>query len=104
MNKVPGVQATTALTPGTFFVPTIDPYVFIEEEYKGYIRYRNIDSGRRWEVFGACDYRGDCIVGAVNPPIGPRENRLDVPVTPEFNNCCPFTYNELPRVGEINGI
>lgn len=88
--------------PAVFLLPTADPYVFIEEEYKGYVRYQNTLTGRRWEVFGICDYRGDCIVGAVDPLLGPRETRLDVPVTPEFENCCPFTYREL-EAGEING-
>lgn len=105
MKIIPGVLAITAKTPGIFLLPTADPYVFIEEEYEGYIRYQSTN-GRRWEVLGVCDYRGDCLIGAVNPSLGPREERLDVPVTPEFNSCCGkdiFKYNELPKVGEING-
>lgn len=85
--------------------PTYDPYVFIEEEYEGYVRYRNIVTGRRWAVLGICDYRGDCIVGAINVPLGPRGTRLDVPVTPEFGSCCGkdvFTYKELEKVGGDN--
>lgn len=103
MNRVPEFSNKDS---GIFFVPTADPYVVIEEEYAEYIRYQNIITGRRWEVFGQCDYRGDCLIGAINPILGRREDRLDVPVTPEFNSCCGkniFTYKELPRVGEING-
>lgn len=55
----------------------------------GYVRYRNA-AGRRWEVHGVCDRRGDCWVGAVGPA-----PTLDCPVTPEFRGCCPFTYVEL---------
>lgn len=69
--------------------PTVDPSVVIEEEHPGYVRYRR-DDGVRWEVRGVCDYRGDCLVGSVDPLLGPREQRLDVPVTPEFNGCCPL--------------
>ena len=75
-------------------LPTYDPDVFIEEEYPGYVRYRNI-LGRRWEVLGKCDYRGDCLVGSVGAPTGPRESRMDVPVSPEFKGCCPFVIKEL---------
>ncbi len=103
MKKIPGTQQETANVPGIFFMPTIDPCVFIEEEYKGYIRYRNIITGRRWEVYGECDYRGECLVGAINPILGKRETRLDVPVSPEFSTCCGkdiFTYKELDKVGE----
>lgn len=73
---------------------TTDPSVVIEEQRAGYVRYRNTD-GRRWEVFGVCDMRGHCLVGAVNPPLGPPGTRLDVPVTPEFEGCCPFRFVEL---------
>lgn len=69
--------------------PTADPYVFIEAEREGYVRYQALD-GRRWEIEGVCDYRGDCLVGAVDPLLGRRETRLDVPVTPEFKGCCPL--------------
>ena len=91
---------------GNFFVPTVDPYVLIEEQRKGYVRYRNITTGRRWIVRGVCDLRGDCIIGAVDPPLGPPEGRLDVPVTPEFRTCCGkdiFAYEELPNVGDLIG-
>lgn len=77
--------------------PTVDPTVFIEEKRPGYVRYRNAD-GRRWEVHGTCDQRGDCLVGAVDPVLGPPDARLDVPVTPEFDTCCGaeiFRYVEL---------
>ena len=67
--------------------PTADPGVVIEEQRAGYVRYR-ADDGRRWEVRGTCDYRGDCLVGAVDPLLGPRGSRLDVPVTPDFSGCC----------------
>jgi hypothetical protein len=72
--------------------PTCDPTVWIEEQRPGYVRYRNA-VGRRWEVYGACDKRGDCWVGAVGPA-----PTLDCPVTPEFRGCCPFTYAELEPV------
>jgi hypothetical protein len=70
-------------------IPTADPTVWIEEERVGYVRYR-ADDGRRWEIEGICDYRGDCLIGAVDPLMGPREDRLDVPVTPDFSGCCPL--------------
>lgn len=68
---------------------TADPTVVIEHERPGYVRYRSLD-GRRWEIHGTCDYRGDCLVGAVDPLLGPRETRLDVPVLPGFEGCCPL--------------
>ena len=92
-------------------IATSDPTVFIEEQRVGYIRYQNIITRRRWEVWGTCDARANCWVGAVledgtlietleeahafvaaynNQP-----NKLDCPVTPEFNGCCPFTFVEL---------
>jgi hypothetical protein len=94
--------------------PTADPTVFIEEQREGYVRYRNTD-GRRWEVHGTCDRRGDCLIGAVIDGVEIRDHahlkeiadkksparidsELDVPVTPEFNTCCGadrFTYVEL---------
>lgn len=70
-------------------IPTADPHVLIEEQRVGYVRYR-ADDGRRWEIRGVCDYRGDCLVGAVEPLLGPRTERLDVPVTPAFTGCCPL--------------
>lgn len=96
-------------------IPTADPSVVIEYQYEGYVRYRRTD-GARWEVLGTCDRRGDCLVGAIiDTPNGPvmiesvehlnqltellgREridSELDVPVTWEFEGCCPFRYNVL---------
>lgn len=72
--------------------PTCDPFVWIEERGEGFVRYRNA-AGRRWEVHGTCDKRGDCWQGAVGPA-----PTLDCPVTPEFTGCCPFTYVELEPV------
>jgi hypothetical protein len=99
---------------------TADPYVVIEQTRRGYTRYRNTLTGRRWEVRGTCDRRGDCLVGAViQPPQGAPvlvrdkahiaqlrtqlgttriDTELDVPITPEFSTCCGadrFTYVEL---------
>lgn len=99
-------------------IPTADPDVFIEAQAPGYVRYRRKGDGRRWEVRGTCDRRGDCLVGSVvQAPDGPVvvrdhthiddlkrllgkeriDSELDVPVTPEFRGCCPFTYRELSR-------
>ena len=72
--------------------PTCDSTVWIEEIYTGYVRYVNIN-GRRWEVHGICDLRGNCWQGAANP-----KPELDCPVTPEFTGCCPFTYKELEPI------
>lgn len=85
--------------------PTADPTVVIEERGEGYVRYRNIE-GRRWEVFGTCDKRGNCLVGAViggeiikdierAHELAVAYKGLDVPVTPEFSGCCEFIYREL---------
>lgn len=70
---------------------TCDPTVAIEASASGYVRYRNSE-GRRWEVYGVCDQRGDCWVGAVSD-----KPLLDCPVTPEFKACCPFEFKELER-------
>lgn len=70
--------------------PTCDKDVIIEEQHEGYWRYRNITSGRRWEVYGVCDQRGYCWQGAVGP-----KPKLDCPVTPEFKGCCVFKFVEL---------
>lgn len=92
---------------------TADPDVVIEARAVSYVRYRSLSTGRRWEVHGICDRRGDCLVGAVIDGIVIRDHEqlarlvqaagtdridspLDVPVTPEFRGCCPFTYVELP--------
>lgn len=86
--------------------PTADPTVFIEEQRDGYVRYRATD-GRRWEITGHCDRRGDCLIGAVIEGVQIRDHEhleqyakelgrhridseLDVPVTPEFEGCCPL--------------
>lgn len=94
--------------------PTADPSTFIEEQRPGYVRYRNTD-GRRWEVHGTCDYRGDCLIGTwvegelvrdhkhleeIKRRTGKErlQSLMDVPVTPEFDTCCGaerFTYREL---------
>lgn len=96
-------------------IPTSDPNVVIEERREGYTRYRNTD-GKRWEVHGVCDRRGDCLIGAVvSTPEGQVEIRdhghlaelgerlgreridseLDVPVGPGFQGCCPLRIVEL---------
>lgn len=90
---------------------TADPNIWIEEQREGYVRYVNRD-GRRWEVHGTCDRRGDCLIGALIPGYegkGPNgdinsktdlkraqralgrervDSKYDVPVTPEFDTCC----------------
>jgi hypothetical protein len=90
---------------------TADPDIVIESRGNDWIRYRRSD-GRRWEVHGICDRRGDCLVGAiVDGKVISRadvdslretdirlQSQLDVPVTPEFNTCCGsdlFTYIDL---------
>ena len=99
-------------------IPTADPDVFIEARTLGYVRYWRKVDGRRWEVWGRCDRRGDCLIGvAVQAPDGlvvvrdrahidglkrllgkeRIDSDLDVPVTPEFTSCCPFTYREFGR-------
>lgn len=86
-------------------IPTVDPFVVIEEQRDGYVRYRNLN-GCVWEVIGTCDKRGDCLIGAViNGKVVEtiEEARAlakdytgpDCPVTPKFIGCCPFTYNVL---------
>ena len=85
---------------------TVDPQVFIEEQSEGYVRYQNPVTKKRWEVFGTCDKRGNCLVGATIDgefiETLERAHELaiaycgdDCPVTPAFKGCCPFTYNEL---------
>ena len=79
---------------------TVDPDIDIEEQRPGYTRYRHTD-GRRWEVRGICDRRGDCLVGAVidgeTVTTLARAHELavaydgpDVPVGPGFEGCCPL--------------
>jgi hypothetical protein len=95
--------------------PTADPHVFIEEQRPGFVRYQRTTDGRRWEVHGVCDRRGDCLIGAVvegevirdhahledlKQRLGREriDSELDVPVTPEFDSCCGadlFRYVEL---------
>lgn len=90
--------------------PTADPNIFIEARGDGWVRYRRVSDGRRWEVHGVCDRRGDCLIGAVIDgevirdhehleALGGRpDSVLDVPVTPEFRSCCGsdiFRYVEL---------
>lgn len=87
--------------------PTADPFVVIEAQGPGYVRYRCTTDGRRWEVTGVCDRRGNCLVGAVINGVQVRDlahlaemvaslgkNRIDsdfdVPVTPAFEGCCPL--------------
>lgn len=92
-------------------VATADPHVFIEEQRDGYVRYW-CDDGRRWEVHGVCDRRGDCLIGAVVEGEQIRDHahlaemcdrlgrkridsELDVPVAPGFKDCCPLRIVEL---------
>lgn len=70
-------------------IPTCDPYVFIEEQSLGYVRYINLD-GVRWEVFGICNQCGKCWEGAVNS-----KPELDCPVTPKLTGCDQLTFREL---------
>jgi hypothetical protein len=104
--------------------PTSDPNVVIEEQWDGYVRYRRLTDGRRWEVHGFCDMRGDCLIGAVIEGYEGRGiagsiadhddieeakrvlgverlgSELDVPSTPECDSCCckdNFTFVELER-------
>jgi hypothetical protein len=101
------------LYESAMLTPTIDPDIWIEEQRSGFVRYR-ASNGRRWEVHGTCDHRGDCMIGStladgtliedhdhlqvlVAKGRFP-ESELDTPVTPEFNTCCGsdlFTYVEL---------
>lgn len=70
--------------------PTCDPYVFIEEQREGYIRYQDTE-GKRWEVHGICTGIGKCFEGAAGP-----KPELDCPVAPGFkDNCCPLKIVEL---------
>jgi len=85
-------------------IATCDPYVFIEDQREGYVRYRQVvvaedptsQPTRCWEVWGVCDGMGSCWAGAVNP-----RPTLDCPVTPELTCECrikatdPLTFVEL---------
>jgi hypothetical protein len=95
--------------------PTADPTILIEEQREGYVRYNQPATERRWEVYGTCDHRGDCLIGVIvdGEMVRDREHleelktrlgrervdsEMDVPVTPEFDSCCGadrFTYREL---------
>lgn len=100
--------------------PTADPLVFIEDSRPGYVRYRLVSTGRRWEVWGTCDRRGDCLIGTLirnehgeyeqvrdHAHIEELKGRLgreridsemDVPTSPESDSCCSvdrFTFVEL---------
>lgn len=96
-------------------IPTNDPDTMIEEQREGYVRYQHRD-GRRWEVTGVCDRRGDCLVGAViatpdglvqvrdrahiaelKTLLGQEriDSELDVPVGSGFTGCCPLEVVEL---------
>lgn len=101
-------------------IPTVDPNVVIEAQSIGYVRYRSLSTGHRWEVHGTCDHRGDCMIGAVVDGVLIRDrahldelaaagfdslpSQMDVPISPEFDTCCGdpitgvFTYTELPPV------
>lgn len=95
--------------------PTSDRHVVIEERSDGYVRYRS-DDGRRWEVRGECDRRGNCLVGAViqtpqglvtveslehieqlKQELGVErvDSTLDVPVGPGFEGCCELEITVL---------
>lgn len=94
-------------TVPTGTLPTIDPWVVMEEQRPGYVRYRALDNGRRWAVLGTCAWTdaatdGPCQEGQASLPIGPPEGRLDCPVTPELDcSLCVgegyLTFEELPR-------
>jgi|SRR5215470_17234678 len=94
---------------------TADETVRIEEKFPGYVRYQDIN-GRRWEVFGTCDRRGFCMVGAVINVRGQDvliesvehlvqlaqdlgvdriDSEMDVPVGPGFEGCCPLEVTVL---------
>jgi hypothetical protein len=96
-------------------VETSDPSVVIEYQEPGYVRYQALD-GRRWEVRGVCDRRGNCLIGAViETPNGLVEveslehierlkqelgveridSEMDVPVGPGFTGCCPLEVTVL---------
>lgn len=87
--------------------PTADPDVVIEDSRPGFVRYRRLSTGERWEVTGVCDRRGDCLIGAVIDGEQIRDHahlaelqrrlgreridsELDVPVLPGFKGCCPL--------------
>lgn len=100
--------------PQDAWTRTIDPDVVIEAQSPGVTVYRRLDDGRRWCVRGVCDRRGDCLIGAyiggetvrdqahlaeICARLGTDrpDTEFDVPVTPEFEGCCPFRFEELER-------
>lgn len=71
-------------------INTCDPYVFIEEQRDGYVRYFRTTDGKRWEVWGVCTDVGECYKGANGP-----KPELDCPVAPGFKGCCDLKIVEL---------
>jgi hypothetical protein len=69
-------------------IATCDPSILIEDRRVDYVRYRNVLTGRRWEVLGTCVYEGDgngpCEEGAATGVAGPPGSRRDIPVSPEL--------------------
>lgn len=91
------------------FIITSDKDIVIEEQRDGYWRYQQMPTGRRWEVYGVCDKRGNCLVGAVIDGVevtsldhahtlATEYTGLDSPVMPEFSGCCDFTFVELEGI------
>ena len=78
-------------------IRTCDPYVYAEVLRKGYARYVDVKSGRRWEVRGVCTKIGKCWEGSDLVAKADIEAKgLDCPVGPGFaNNCCPLEVVEL---------
>ena len=85
------------------FVATVDPFVWIEEQRPGCVRYRNAD-GLRWEVVGVCDGNRACMVGAVVDGVlvetveqarALPTPALDCPVGPGFSGCCDLRVTVL---------
>jgi hypothetical protein len=82
--------------------PTSDPFIVIEEQREGYVRYRSLISGERWVVRGTCNQCGLCVIGVAHPehyewhgePGTPlavsdlrvAQGRLDEPVAPGFTD------------------
>lgn len=79
---------------------TLDPDIVIEEQKKGYVRYRRRSTGKSWVVRGECNQCGLCVIGAANEddyewqklpgrPGAVKDIRFpvrpDEPVTPGFN-------------------
>ena len=85
---------------------TCDPDTLIEEIREGYVRYRRLSDGMRWEVRGVCDKRAWCLVGAVIDgetvetierarELAAAYDGPDVPVGPGFKGCCPLEVTVL---------